>query len=127
MPLVDTLIETYNKKMKKYKQTTQAQTQTADIDRGANKPGTGTDTADTNADGRTDPGTQQIQTEERTTQTQPQTHGQPVTATNGEVNRDTRCPKFISFSINNILGHFKKLTNDRTDKQMIEPVKKMTE
>ena len=40
MPLVDTLVETYNKKIKKYKQTIQAQAQIADKDRGADKPGT---------------------------------------------------------------------------------------
>ena len=57
MPLVDTLVETYNKKIKKYKQTTQAQVQTADTDGRANKPGTGTDIADADADRRTDPGT----------------------------------------------------------------------
>ena len=96
---------------------------------GANKPGTGTDTADadTDADGGTDPGTQQTQTEERTTQTQPQTPGQAATASDGKVNKDTRRPKFISFSINNISGYSEKLTNDRTDKRMIELVKKMTE
>ena len=71
MPLVDTLVETYNKKIKKYKQTTQAQVQTADTDGGADKPGTGTDTVDADEDGGTDPGTQQTQTEERTTQAQP--------------------------------------------------------
>ena len=58
MPLVDTLVETYNKKIKKYKRTTQAQAQTADTDGGADKPGTGTDTTDADADGGTDPGTQ---------------------------------------------------------------------
>ena len=73
MPLVNTLVETYNKKMEKYKQMTQAQAQTVDTDKGADKPGIGTDTADADADGGTDPGTQQIQTEERTTQAQPQT------------------------------------------------------
>ena len=59
MPLVDTLVETYNKKIKKYKRTTQAQAQTADIDGGVDEPGKGTDTADADADGRTDPGIQQ--------------------------------------------------------------------
>ena len=68
MPLVDTLVETYNKKIKKYKQTIQAQAQTADTDGGADKPGTGTDTAETDIDEGTDPGTQQTQTEEWTTQ-----------------------------------------------------------
>ena len=83
-------------------------------------------TADADADGGTDPGTQQTQKEERTTQAQPQTPGQAATASDGEVNKDTRRPKFISFSINNISGHSEKLTNDRTDKRMIELVKKMT-
>ena len=59
MPLVDTLVETYNKKIRKYKQTTQAQAQIADTDRRVDKPGTGTDTADVDADGGTDPDTQQ--------------------------------------------------------------------
>ena len=72
MLLVDTLVETYNKKIKKYKQTTQAQAQTADTDGGADKLGISTDTADADKDRRTDPGTQQAQTEERTTQAQPQ-------------------------------------------------------
>ena len=73
MPLVDTLIETYNKKIKKYKQTTQTQAQTADTDRGANKPGTDINKADADADGRLDPGIHQTQTEEWTTPAQPQT------------------------------------------------------
>ena len=60
-------------------------------------------------------------------QAQPQTPGQAATASDIEVNQDIRRPKFISFSINNISGHFEKLMNDRTDKQMMEPVKKMTE
>ena len=117
MPLVDILVETYNKKIKKYKRTTQAQAQTADTDGGANKPGTGTDTADADADGGTNPGTQQTQTEERMTQVQPQTQGQAATASDGKVNRNIRQPKFISFSINNISSHSEKLTNDRTGKK----------
>ena len=60
------------------------------------------------------------------TQAQLQTPGQTARASDGEVNKDIRRPKFISFFINNISGHFEKLTNDRTDKQMIELVKKMT-
>ena len=60
MPLVDTLVETYNKKIKKYKWTTQAQAQTTDTDGGANEPGTSREIADADVDGGTDPGTQQI-------------------------------------------------------------------
>ena len=96
-------------------------------DEGADKLGSGIDIADAKADGETDPGTQQTQTEERTTHAQPQTPGQAAIASDGKVNKDTRRPKFISFSINNILGHSEKHTNDRTDKQMIELVKKITE
>ena len=100
-------------------------------DGGADKPdtgtGIGTDTADTDTDKGIDPGIKQIQTEEQTTQAQSQTQGQAVTASDGKVNKDTRRPKLISFSINNISDHFEKLTNDRTDKKMIELVKKMTE
>ena len=73
MPLVDTLVETYNKKIKKYKQTTQAQVPTADTNGGADKSCIGTDTSDLDANGGTDPGTQQTLTKERTTQAQPQT------------------------------------------------------
>ena len=59
MPLVHTLVEIYNKKIKKYKRTTQAQAQIANTDGGADKPGIGTDTVDANADRETDPSTQQ--------------------------------------------------------------------
>ena len=68
-------------------------------DREADKPGTGTDTADADADGGTDPGIQQTQIEERTTQAQPQTPRQAAKASNGKVNKDTKRPEFISFSI----------------------------
>ena len=95
---------------------------TTDTDGGANKSGTSTDTADADKDGGTDTGTQQTKTEERTTQAQPQTQGQAATVSDGKVNRDTRRPKFINFSINNISGHSEKLTNDRTDERMIELV-----
>ena len=47
MPLVDTLVETYNKKIKKYKQTTQTQAQTVDINRAINNLGKSTDTQQT--------------------------------------------------------------------------------
>ena len=80
------MIEIYNKKIKKYKQTTQAQAQTADTDGRADKPGTGTNTVNADADGGTDPGIQQILTEERTTQAQPQTLEQAAIACDGEVN-----------------------------------------
>ena len=91
----------------------------------ADKPGIGTDIANADADGRSGPGTQQIQTGEQTAQAQPQTPGQVMIASDGEVKKDTRRLKFISFSIHNILGHSEKFTNDRTDKKMIELVKKM--
>ena len=41
-------------------------------DRGVDKSGTGIDTTDTDEDGETDPGIQQTQTEEQTTQPHPQ-------------------------------------------------------
>ena len=46
MPLVDTLVGTYNKNIKKYKRTIQAQVQTVDTNGGADNPSTATDTAD---------------------------------------------------------------------------------
>ena len=57
MPVVNTLVESYNKKIKKYKRTTQAQAQTANTDRGADESGTGIDTADADADRGTHSGT----------------------------------------------------------------------
>ena len=45
---------------------TQTQAQTADTDKGADKPGKGIDTPNTDANGGTDKGIQQIQTEKRT-------------------------------------------------------------
>ena len=100
---------------------------TADTDGGADKLGTGTDIVDADSDRAMNPGTQLTQTEKRMTQAQLQTQGQVATASDGEVNRDNKRPKFISFSINNILDHSEKLTNDRTNERMIELVKKMTE
>ena len=56
------------------------------------------------------PKTQQTQTEEPTTQTQAQAKGQAATASNGKVNSNTKCPKFISFFINDRSGHSEQLT-----------------
>ena len=43
------------------------------------------------------------------------------------VNSDIRHLKFISFSLNNISGYSEQLINVKTDEQMIELIKKITE
>ena len=47
-----------------------------------------------------------------------------MTASDGEINSDSRCLKFINFSINNISIYFGQVRNDKTNKQIIELVKK---